>query len=69
MGFSTRYGDTNLVGYSDNSHATARADRKSTTGMVFNYGGRTTNVQRKQSTVALSSCEVEFMAATALVDN
>ncbi|KAD5317971.1 hypothetical protein E3N88_17917 [Mikania micrantha] len=46
-------GDAELIGYSDRSHATDRND------------GRRREVQQKQSIVALSSCEAEFMAATA----
>ncbi|XP_076951988.1 secreted RxLR effector protein 161-like [Bidens hawaiensis] len=67
--FGIRYkknGDAKLVGYSDSSHATDRMDGKSTTGIVFCYGGGPIAwCSQKQNTVALSSCEVEFIAATA----
>ncbi|KAD4586296.1 hypothetical protein E3N88_23897 [Mikania micrantha] len=59
-------GDGRLIGYSDSSHASDLDDRKGTTGMVFYLGSNLiTWVSQKQQTVALSSCEAEFMAATA----
>lgn len=61
-----RQGGDSLVGYSDSSHATDQADGRSTTGMVFYYGDALVSWNsQKQKTVALSSCEAEFMAATA----
>ncbi|KAD2804667.1 hypothetical protein E3N88_38044 [Mikania micrantha] len=50
----------------DSSYSADRDDGKSTTGMVFFYGTRPIawNSQ-KQATVALSSCEAEFMVASA----
>lgn len=58
-------GDGNLVGYSDSSHGMDRDDGKGTTGMAFYLSGNlVTWSSQKQRTVALSSCESEFMAAT-----
>lgn len=55
-----------VIGYSDSDLAGNVEDRKSTGGMVFylNKSLITWNSQ-KQKCVALSSCEAEFMAATA----
>ncbi|KAG7559072.1 Reverse transcriptase RNA-dependent DNA polymerase [Arabidopsis thaliana x Arabidopsis arenosa] len=54
-----------LVGYSDSSHNVDEDDGKSTTGHVFYFNGcPITWCSQKQETVALSSCEAEFMAAT-----
>ncbi|KAL8145756.1 hypothetical protein AgCh_003778 [Apium graveolens] len=53
----TRYSNSDLGGFVD--------DRRSTGGMVFYLNERmVTWVSQKQMCVALSSCEVEFMAAT-----
>ncbi|KAI3742955.1 hypothetical protein L1987_60654 [Smallanthus sonchifolius] len=61
-----RGGDGKLLGYSDSSHGLDVEDRKGTTGMVFYYSNNlVTWASQKQQTVALSSCEAEFMAATA----
>jgi hypothetical protein len=58
-------GDGKLVGYSDSSYGTDVEDRTGTTGMAFYYSGNLiTWASQKQHTVALSSCEAEFMAAT-----
>ncbi|KAD4385676.1 hypothetical protein E3N88_25845 [Mikania micrantha] len=58
-------GDGKLVGYSDSSFGTDLTDRKGTTGTVFYMSGNfITWSSQKQRTVALSSCEAEFMAAT-----
>jgi hypothetical protein len=55
-----------LVGYSDSDHAGDLDDRKSTTGMVFFLGKNLiTWCSQKQSVVALSSCEAEYIAASA----
>ncbi|KAD5317020.1 hypothetical protein E3N88_16966 [Mikania micrantha] len=61
-----RGGKLEIVGYSDNSHNIDVDDGRSTTMHVF-YLGKSpiTWCSQKQSTVALSSCEAEFMAATA----
>ncbi|XP_074362843.1 secreted RxLR effector protein 161-like [Apium graveolens] len=55
-----------IIGYSDSDLAGNVEDRKSTGGMVFYLNNNliTWNSQ-KQRCVALSSCEAEFMAATA----
>ena len=56
---------TRLVGYSDSSHNVDPDDGKSTTGHVFYLGEcPITWASTKQETVALSSCEAEFMAGT-----
>ena len=58
-------GPQRFIGYSNNSHNTDQDDGKSTTGHLFCYD--TTPViwfSQKQETMALSSCEAEFMAAT-----
>ena len=54
-----------LIGYSDSSHNMDLDDGRSTTGHVFYLGeSPITLCSQKQETVALSSCEGEFMAAT-----
>ena len=54
-----------LRGYSDSSHAVDEDDGRSTAGHVFYLGNSPiTWCSQKQETVALSSCEAEFMAAT-----
>lgn len=54
-----------LVGYSDSSYNTDLDDGRSVTGHIF-YLGKSpiTWCSQKQDTVALSSSEAEFMAAT-----
>lgn len=55
-----------LSGYSDSDLAGNVKDRKSTSGVVFYLNeSLITWVSQKQRCVALSSCEAEFMAATA----
>ena len=55
-----------LIGYSDSSHNVDLYDGRSTTGHIFYYGSSPiTWCSQKQDTVALSSCEAEFMATTA----
>ncbi|KAD4586372.1 hypothetical protein E3N88_23973 [Mikania micrantha] len=70
IGYGLKYsrgGDGRLVGYSDSSHGTDVEDRRSTTGLAFYYSGNLiTWASQKQRTMALSSCEAEFMAATAV---
>lgn len=57
-------GAKKLVGYSDSSHNTDPDDGRSTTGHLFCLGETPiTWCSQKQDTVALSSCEAEFMAA------
>ncbi|KAJ0558737.1 putative RNA-directed DNA polymerase [Helianthus annuus] len=58
-------GDGRLVGYSDSSFGTDVEDRRGTSGTVFYFANNViTWSSQKQRTVALSSCEAEFMAAT-----
>lgn len=53
-----------LLGYSDSDWAGDLDDRKSTTGSCFTLGSAACSwVSRKQPTVALSTCEAEYMAA------
>ena len=54
-----------LIGYSDSSHNVDVDDGRSTTGHMFYLNDcLITWCSQKQKTVALSSCEAEFMAAT-----
>ncbi|CAH9074982.1 unnamed protein product [Cuscuta epithymum] len=54
-----------LVGFTDSDLASDVDDRKSTGGMAFYLNGNLITWQsQKQQTVALSSCEAEYMAAT-----
>jgi hypothetical protein len=56
-----------LVGYSDSDHAGDQDDRKSSTGSLFFINGCPVTWQSvKQHAVALSSCEAEYMDATAM---
>ena len=58
-------GTQKLVGFNDSSHNTDPDDGKSTSGHMFFFGDTPiTWCSQKQQTVALSSCEAEFMAAT-----
>ena len=60
-----REGTKKLTGYSDSSHNIDQDDGRSTTGHMFYFGtSPITWCSQKQNTVALSSCEAEFMAAT-----
>jgi hypothetical protein len=55
-----------LVGYSDSDHGADTVERRSTGGMAFYLNENLiTWCSQKQKTVSLSSCESEFMAATA----
>ena len=69
VGYGIKYermGQNQLIGYSDSSHNVDPDDGRSTTGHIFYYGSSPiTWCSQKQDTVALSSCEAEFMAATA----
>lgn len=54
-----------LIGYSDSSHNVDPDDGRSTTGHIFYLGENPISwCSQKQETVALSSCEAEFMAGT-----
>ncbi|KAI3818794.1 hypothetical protein L1987_12612 [Smallanthus sonchifolius] len=68
VGYGLKYnggGDDKLFGYSDSSYGTDVEDRRGTTGMAFYYSNNLiTWSSQKQKTVALSSCEAEFMAST-----
>nr|GEX49393.1 uncharacterized mitochondrial protein AtMg00810-like [Tanacetum cinerariifolium] len=58
--------DMKLVGYSDSSHNIDIDDGRSTTGHVFYLGtSPITWCSQKKIIMALSSCEAEFVAATA----
>lgn len=64
--YSKKGGNNILTGYSDSDLAGGLDDRKSTGGMAFYLNENLiTWVSQKQRCVALSSCEAEFMAATA----
>jgi hypothetical protein len=68
MSYGIKYtkGNNILTGYSDSSHNVDLDDGKSTTGHVFYHGNSPiTWCSQKQGTVALSSCEAEYMAASA----
>lgn len=53
-----------LVGYSDSSHNVEPNDGKSTTGHFLSWQKLDHMLLTKQETVALSSCEAEFMTET-----
>ncbi|KAD1501665.1 hypothetical protein E3N88_42715 [Mikania micrantha] len=65
LGIHYKKGGSNmLLGFSDSSFAVDLDDGKGTTGVVFYFNdGPVAWISQKQSTVALSSCEAEFMAA------
>jgi hypothetical protein len=55
--------ETALVGYCDADYAGDSATRRSTTGYIFSYEGSTISWgSNRQATVALSTCEAEYMA-------
>ncbi|XP_006593273.1 uncharacterized protein LOC114379003 [Glycine soja] len=57
--------DFNLIGYTDSDWAGSTNDRKSTSGYVFLLGNKAISwASKKQTTVALSSAEAEYMTAT-----
>ena len=54
-----------LVGYTDSDWASSVANRKSTSECCFSLGSTTVSwFSRKQESVALSSAEAEYMAAS-----
>ena len=54
-----------LIGFSDSDFAGDCHNRKSTSGYIFFFGGMAVSwSSQKQSIVALSSCEAEYIAAT-----
>lgn len=59
-------GNHMLTGFSDSDYASSCTDRRSTSGMAFYLNeSLITWISQKQRCVALSTCEAEFMAATA----
>ena len=57
--------DCSLIGHTDNDWAGCIDGRKSTSGYVFQVGSKIVSwSSRKQATVALSSAEAEYVAAT-----
>ncbi|KAK8934097.1 hypothetical protein KSP39_PZI014574 [Platanthera zijinensis] len=59
-------GELKLVGYSDSDYGGDVNDRKSTSGYAFNMGTAAFSwSSKKQATIALSSCEAEYIAAAA----
>ena len=57
--------DFKLTGYTDSDWAGSVDDRKSTSGYVFQLGNKVVSwSSKKQATVALSSAEAEYIAAT-----
>ena len=56
---------TSVIGYSDSDWAGDHSDRKSTNGYVFTlYGGAISWCSRKQTIVAASTCEAEYIGLT-----
>jgi hypothetical protein len=61
-------GDQEIVGYTDSDWAGDKGTRKSTSGYLFKLGnGAVSWSSKRQPTVALSSCEAEYMAVTQCV--
>ncbi|KAJ9542211.1 hypothetical protein OSB04_028717 [Centaurea solstitialis] len=59
-------GGNRIQGYSDSSYGVNTQEGKGTTGIVFYFGNSPISWStQKQGTVALFSCESEFIAATA----
>ena len=57
-----------IMGYSDSDWTSSTTDRRSTTGYIFQLneeGAAVSWKSRKQQTVALSSCEAEYITLTA----
>ncbi|XP_057823915.2 secreted RxLR effector protein 161-like [Cryptomeria japonica] len=66
--FGIQYSPTDkfeVVGYTDSDWVGSMDDRKSSFGYVFSFGyGVVSRSSKKQATVALSSIEAEYMAAS-----
>ena len=66
IGYGLRYSadsDMQLVGYTDSDWAGSVKDRKSTSGCCFSLGSVVISwFNRKQTSVALSSAEAEYIA-------
>nr|GEY43201.1 ribonuclease H-like domain, reverse transcriptase, RNA-dependent DNA polymerase [Tanacetum cinerariifolium] len=59
-------GGNKIYGYNDSSYGVNSQEGKRTTGIIFYYGESPISWStQKQATVALSSCESEFIAVTA----
>ena len=71
IGYGLRYtssSDLTLVSYSDSNWAGSVDDRKSTSGCCFSLGSAMVSwFSRKQSTVALSTVEAEYIVACVAV--
>ncbi|CAM8969782.1 unnamed protein product [Rhodiola kirilowii] len=64
--FYLRGGDLRLVAYIDADYAGCKTDRKSTSGMAQYLGPYLISwASKKQSSIALSTAEVEYIAAAA----
>ncbi|XP_055822197.1 uncharacterized mitochondrial protein AtMg00810-like [Solanum dulcamara] len=64
--FYTHFKNSKLVGYSDSDYGGDLDDRKSTSEYLFHLGSATFSwSSKKQQTIALSTCEAEYIAATA----
>ena len=62
--------DLKLIGYSDADWASSTHDRRSISGYCFSLTGPLISWRsKKQRTVALSSCEAEYIALTATVQD
>ncbi|CAG7823373.1 unnamed protein product [Allacma fusca] len=56
--------ENKLVGYCDADYGTDKVERKSTTGVIFTFNGSPlTWLSRKQTIIALSTTEAEYVAA------
>ncbi|GJU47968.1 ribonuclease H-like domain, reverse transcriptase, RNA-dependent DNA polymerase [Tanacetum coccineum] len=66
-GITYKHNGGNIIqGFSDSSYGVNTQEGKGTTGITFYYGDSPISWStQKQTTVALSSCESEFIAATA----
>nr|GEW44157.1 ribonuclease H-like domain, reverse transcriptase, RNA-dependent DNA polymerase [Tanacetum cinerariifolium] len=67
-GITNKHNRGNKIhGYSDSSYGVNTQEGKGTTGIIFYYGESPISWStQKQATVALSSCESKFIAATAV---